>query len=62
MPGSKSTSSVFGVSNTILKDSYVDRGGLDEQLPILLRRPIHVALRGESRESLHKFCVPSLID
>ncbi len=45
----KSTSDVFGVSNEILPDSYVDRGRLDEELQRLLARPTHVALRGESK-------------
>lgn len=45
----KSTSEVFGISNTILVDSYVDRGGLDREIGILLRRPVHIALRGESK-------------
>lgn len=45
----KRTSEVFGVSNEILPDSYVDRGLLDEELQRLLARPTHVALRGESK-------------
>jgi hypothetical protein len=45
----KNTSDVFGVSNEILPDSYVDRGRLDEELQRLLARPTHVALRGESK-------------
>lgn len=45
----KKTSDVFGVSNEILPDSYVDRGKLDEELQRLLARPTHVALRGESK-------------
>jgi hypothetical protein len=40
---------VFGVSNTVLPDSYVDRGDLDEQITLLLDRPTHVALRGVSK-------------
>ncbi len=45
----KSASSVFGVSNTILQDSYVDRGGLDSRFSLLLTRTTHIALRGESK-------------
>ena len=45
----KRTSDVFGISNTVLPDSYVDRGALDETLGKLLRRPTHVALRGASK-------------
>lgn len=40
---------VFGVSNTILLDSYVDRGNLDREMQKHLRRKHHVALRGESK-------------
>lgn len=47
--GLKKTSEVFGISNTILNDSYINRGGLDEELSRLLSRPTHVALRGESK-------------
>lgn len=35
----KSTREVFGISNTVLPDSYVDRGSLDEALAKLLERP-----------------------
>jgi hypothetical protein len=45
----KKTSDVFGISNTILPDSYIDRGGLDEEISRLLARPMHIALRGESK-------------
>jgi hypothetical protein len=48
-PRKKRTSEVFGISNTILLDSYVDRGGLDTEIGLLLRRPLHIALRGESK-------------
>ena len=44
----KATSDVFGVSNEILPDSYVDRGQLDERIQLLLGRRNHIALRGES--------------
>lgn len=43
------TYQVFGISNTVLPDSYVDRGALDEQIQTLLDRPTHIALRGESK-------------
>jgi hypothetical protein len=45
----KKTSDVFGVSNTILPDSYVDRGSLDQHIQLLLGRRTHIALRGESK-------------
>jgi hypothetical protein len=45
----KRTHEVFGVSNTVLSDSYVDRGELDEQVRDLLERPTHIALRGASK-------------
>src|SRR4051794_18320634 len=45
----KKTHEVFGISNNILPDSYVDRGSLDSQIQKLLARPIHIALRGESK-------------
>ncbi len=45
----KKTHEVFGISNTVLLDSYVDRGALDAHLGNLLERPVHVALRGESK-------------
>lgn len=40
---------VFGVSNDILKDSYVDRGALDASIARDLRRRNHVAIRGASK-------------
>lgn len=40
---------MFGVSNTVLPDSYVDRGALDEDLRRYLARPEHIALRGASK-------------
>lgn len=45
----KQTHEVFGISPTILADSYVDRGNLDKEISRKLRRPIHLALRGESK-------------
>lgn len=45
----KRTHEVFGVSNVVLPDSYVDRGSLDEELQRYLGRPEHVALRGASK-------------
>ena len=43
------THDVFGITSKISKYSYVDRGSLDETLLKLLRRPSHIALRGESK-------------
>ncbi|KPV56020.1 hypothetical protein QJ48_29800 [Paenibacillus sp. A3] len=40
---------VFGMSNKILINSYVDRGSLDIEVQKYLRRPTHLALRGESK-------------
>jgi hypothetical protein len=45
----KKAHEVFGMSNTVLPDSYVDRGDLDEQVKKLLDRPTHIALRGASK-------------
>jgi hypothetical protein len=45
----KQVHEVFGVSNEVLPDSYVDRGDLDEELARLLERPTHIALRGASK-------------
>jgi hypothetical protein len=45
----KKTIAVFGVSNKILPDSYVDRGLLDQRIQLLLKRATHIALRGESK-------------
>lgn len=45
----KKTHEVFGLSNEVLPDSYVDRGRLDEEVKKLLERPTHIALRGESK-------------
>lgn len=49
MSKKKLTSDVFGVSNLILVDSYVDRGNLDDDLKRYLNRKTHIALRGESK-------------
>lgn len=49
MEEKKRVAAVFGVSNKILPDSYVDRGALDERIGDLLSRPTHIALRGESK-------------
>lgn len=47
---SKKVWDVFGISNTILPDSYIDRGDLDEQLSMLIERnKVHIALRGASK-------------
>lgn len=45
----KKTHDVFGMSNEVLPDSYVDRGSLDEELTRLLSRKVHVAIRGPSK-------------
>lgn len=45
----KRSDKVFGISNTVLPDSYVDRGELDAEIQRLLGRPTHLALRGESK-------------
>lgn len=45
----KKTQEVFGMSNSILVDSYIDRGNLDEEIQRLLGRTTHIALRGESK-------------
>ncbi len=48
-PGPKASSDVFGVSDVVLPDSYVDRGNLDEELTRELGRRTHVALQGPSK-------------
>lgn len=45
----KRTSEVFGVSTSILGDSYVDRGALDETISEYLLRDNHIAIRGASK-------------
>lgn len=45
----KKTDEVFGMSNDVLADSYVDRGQLDEELTRLLSRKVHVAIHGPSK-------------
>lgn len=40
---------VFGISNTVLPHSYIDRGALDQEIQKLLKRSTHIALRGESK-------------
>ena len=45
----KKTSDVFGISNSILEDSYIDRGKKDLTIQKLLDRPVHIALKGESK-------------
>ncbi len=49
MHAKKRVTDVFGVSNVILPDSYVDRGDLDSEIGDLLHDPNHVALRGVSK-------------
>jgi hypothetical protein len=45
----KPTSEVFGISNRVRPDSYVDRGHLDALVGKALTRATHVALKGESK-------------
>lgn len=57
----KNSDEVFGVSNTILEYSYVDRGNLDTEISRHLRRKNHVALRGASKSGkswLRQKCIP----
>lgn len=49
MKAKKKTHNVFGVSNEILDDSYIDRGSLDSELRKLLERKTHIAIRGPSK-------------
>jgi len=47
---SKRITDVFGMSNKVLQDSYVDRGALDEQLSEVVQAgKVHIALRGASK-------------
>lgn len=46
---SKRSSDVFGISTSILRDSYVDRGELDEKIGSYLQRDNHIAIRGASK-------------
>ena len=43
------TSDVFGVSANISQYSYYDRNGLDGKLTRLLRRDVHIAIKGPSK-------------
>jgi hypothetical protein len=55
---------VFGVSNEILEGSYVDRGGLDNEISRHLGRSNHIALRGASKSGkswLRKKSVPNAL-
>lgn len=45
----KQTTDVFGMSNEVLPDSYIDRGALDSELQRLMKRKVHVAIRGPSK-------------
>lgn len=40
---------VFGIRTTISDYSYIDRGGLDEEIAKAAGRDLHIALRGESK-------------
>src|ERR1019366_6110824 len=46
----KRVTDVFGMSNEVLQDSYVDRGALDEELSEFVKAgKVHIALRGASK-------------
>jgi hypothetical protein len=45
----KKVRDVFGISASILEDSYVDRGEFDSEIQKYLSRDTHIALRGESK-------------
>lgn len=47
--GKKRSDEVFGISNQVRPDSYVDRGSLDNSITRQLERTNHLALRGESK-------------
>lgn len=54
------TSDVFGVSPSILAQSYVDRSKLDSQISTYLGRKQHIALKGSSKTGkswLRKKCI-----
>ncbi|ELA7569212.1 TPA: hypothetical protein ACPJ06_003007 [Vibrio diabolicus] len=56
--------SVFGISNTILENSYVDRGNLDSEISRSLRRKNHLAIRGASKSGkswLRQKCIPNAL-
>ena len=40
---------VFGISPEVRENSYVDRGNLDDEMSVMLARPIHIAVRGPSK-------------
>lgn len=55
---------VFGMSNEILEDSYVDRGKLDEKIQRALGRKVHIVIRGASKSGkswLRQQAVPNAI-
>ena len=43
------TNEVFGVSQTVNLNSYVDRAQLDKRFARLLNRDVHIALKGASK-------------
>lgn len=45
----KKTDEVFGMSNEVLPDSYVDRGDLDSEVAKILGRRVHLAIKGPSK-------------
>lgn len=60
----KQTNDVFGINNEISEYSYVDRGELDSEITLYLRRSNHIALRGESKcgkSWLRQKCIPDAI-
>jgi len=55
---------VFGMSNEILEDSYVDRGKLDKKIQRALGRKSHIVIRGASKSGkswLRQQAVPDAI-
>ncbi|MCR2819619.1 hypothetical protein NQ166_12370 [Microbacterium sp. zg.Y1090] len=62
-PG-KRADEVFGVSQQVRDDSYVDRAGLDATVAKYLRRDVHISLRGPSKSGkswLRQLAVPDAI-
>lgn len=43
------TNEIFGVSQAMNPHSYIDRAGLDQRLARLLKRDVHIALKGASK-------------
>lgn len=58
------TNEVFGISTHISEHSYVDRAKLDNKISRLLRRNVHIALKGASKSGkswLRQKCIPNAI-